>query len=308
MGASIKNIKIKKDNRFSNKYRKALRPYGFLLPTILVLGLLMAVPIFMNIGYTFFDNVIMNKNPVFVGLNNYYEVLTDSTFKIALKNTLIYAITSVAGHLLLGLIFALMLNSKYLHRHIKSLFRVIYILPWVFTMAVTAVLWRLILNPNGVANYVLMNLGILHEKVEWLSNPQYALIVTICVNIWAGYPFHMVSILAALQGVSQDLYEASTVDGANSFKQLYCITLPQIKPVIISLMMLDFIWNVQQFVLVWMLTGGGPIHATEVLSTHTYKLAFSQYEFSLAATSSIIMLCISMVVGFFYVRYQKKGD
>jgi multiple sugar transport system permease protein len=118
----------------------------------------------------------------------------------------------------------------------------------------------------------------------------------------------MVSLLAGLQGIPTELYEAGTIDGANGRQLFRYITLPQLKPIIVSLAMLDFIWTMHQFTLIWMTTGGGPIHVTEMLSTFTYKLAFSSYEFSHASASAFIILLLSMFVAFFYVRQQKASD
>ena len=210
-------------------------------------------------------------------------------------------------HMVIGLLFAMLLNSRLFSTATKSFFRVIYILPWVFTAAIIAILWRLLLNPNGIINYFLTQAGIIHTKVEWLGSRDTALYALTFINIWSGYPFYMISLLAGLQGISQDLYEAAEVDGANAYHQFISITIPQLKPIILSMAMLDCIWTMQQFPLVWMTTGGGPIHATEMLSTYTYKLAFSKYEFSLASASAVIILIFSMVLASVYVRRQKAS-
>ncbi len=118
----------------------------------------------------------------------------------------------------------------------------------------------------------------------------------------------MMSLLAGLQGIPRDLYEAATVDGANGLQRFRHVTLPQLRPIIVSLAMLDVIWTTQQFALIWMTTGGGPINVTEMLSTFTYKLAFSRYEFAMASASAVIIFGFSMVLAFFYVRYQKARD
>ena len=131
-----------------------------------------------------------------------------------------------------------------------------------------------------------MTLHIVGFKVEWFSSPRTALHAVTFVNIWAGYPLYMVSLLAGLQGIPKDLYEAAGIDGANELQKFWYITIPQLMPIIISIALLDFIWTMQVFPLVWMTTGGGPIHATEMLSTYTYKLAFSSYDFSLASASA----------------------
>lgn len=164
------------------------------------------------------------------------------------------------------------------------------------------------LNPNGIVNYMLSTSGIISSKIEWLSSTQFALHALTYINIWSGYPFYMVSLLAGLQGIPNELYEAATVDGANSIQSFMYVTIPKLKPIIVSMAMLDFIWTVQQFPLIWMTTGGGPIHATEMLSTYTYKLAFSSYEFSLASASAVIVLILSMCMAIFYVKKQKAED
>ena len=182
------------------------------------------------------------------------------------------------------------------------------VVAYAFTASIIAVLWRLMLNPNGVINYILMWSGIVSERIEWLSSRQLALHTVTFINIWAGYPFYMVSLLAGLQGIPDELYEAGTIDGANAPQLFRHITLPQLRPIIISLAMLDFIWTMQQFTLIWMTTGGGPIRVTEVLSTFTYKLAFSSYEFSLASANAFIILVLSLFVAVFYVRHQRASD
>jgi multiple sugar transport system permease protein len=254
------------------------------------------------------DNVIMNKNPVFVGIANYVDIVMNGVFQQALSNTLFFTVVSVIFHLILGLSFALLLNTKLLGPMTKALFRVVYVLPWVFTATIIAILWRLMLNPNGVINYILMSTGLATDQIEWLSSRQLALPTVTFINIWAGYPFYMVSLLAGLQGIPDELYEAGTIDGANGSQLFRYITIPQLKPIILSLAMLDFIWTMHQFTLIWMTTGGGPIRATEMLSTFTYKLAFSSYEFSMASTSAFVILILSMFVALFYVRNQRASD
>jgi multiple sugar transport system permease protein len=287
---------------------RRLEPYGFLSPTVILLVVLMLVPIVMVIRYSMMDNVIMNKNPVFAGLTNYVGVLTDPVFRVAVVNTAFFTGASVVAHLVLGMAFALLLNSPLLSSVTKAIFRVIYILPWLFTVAIIAVLWRLLLNPNGVINYLLQSAGLVDGKVEWLASTTTALYAVTFINIWSGYPFYMMSLLAGLQGIPRDLYEAATVDGASGFQRFRYVTIPQLRPIIVSIAMLDVIFTTQQFALIWMTTGGGPINVTEMLSTFTYKLAFSEYEFSAASASAVVIFLFSMVLAFFYVRYQKARD
>ncbi len=287
--------------------RRKWVPIAYLSPTVLLIVGLMVIPVVMVVTYSLKDNVIVSKNPVLVGFANYTKVLTDQRFLDAVKNTLVFIVASTAAHLVLGLAFALMLNSKLLGGVARALFRVVYILPWLFTVAVIAVLWRLMLDPYGVLNYLLKAIGLIRQEVDWFGDPTTALWALTFVNIWAGYPFFMISILAGLQGIPTDLYEAAAVDGATGPKQLRYVTLPQLKPVLLSMAVLDLIWTSQQFALIWMTTGGGPLNVTEMLSTYTYKQAFSNYEFSTASASAVIVLLLTMILAFFYVRHQKEG-
>jgi multiple sugar transport system permease protein len=294
--------------RSINRLKRRLTPYGFLTPTGVLLVILMVTPIIMVITYSLLDGVITNQNPAFVGFDNYVEVLTNPVFFTAVRNTLVFTISSVVVHFAIGLAFALMLNSPLLGNRIKGLFRVLYILPWLFTVAIVAVLWRLLLNPNGVVNYLLGSMGLTEGQTEWLASPSTALAAVTFINIWSGYPFFMISLLAGLQGIPRELYEAARVDGAGAWSQFRHVTLPQLRPIIISMALLDFIWTTQQFALIWMTTGGGPITSTEVLSTFTYKLAFTRFDFSVASASAVLVLLMSMVLAFFYVRHQKSRD
>jgi len=289
----------------SHRARRALAPYPYQAATILLLVMLMLVPIITVVRYSLQDNVIMNKHPAFVGLQNYITVFADPTFGISVGNTLYFTVLSVVFHLLVGMCFALLLNSRTVNPVVRSLLRVFYIMPWVFTATIIAIIWRLLLDPVGIVNFVSRALGVVGGNVEWFSSSRTAIHALTFVNIWAGYPFYMVSLLAGLQGIPNDLYEAATIDGANEPQKFWHITVPQLSPIILSIAMLDFIWTMQVFPLVWMTTGGGPIHATEVLGTYTYKLAFSTFKFSLASASAVIILILSMSVAFFYVRHQK---
>lgn len=283
-------------------FRRTAEPFGFLAPTLVLMFVLMIVPVVLVVGYSFMDNVILNKNPESVGLDNFVTVLTDSVFLTATGNTLFFTIISVVAHLVIGLGFAMLLNSPLIGNIPRAVFRALYILPWLFTAAVIAVLWRMLLAPNGVVNFLL------DTDVEWLASPALALGTVTFINVWAGYPFFMVSLLAGLQGVPAELHEAATVDGAGAWRRFWSVTIPQLRPIIISLTLLDLIWTSQQFALIWMTTGGGPVNVTEMLSTYTYKLAFSRYEFSLASTSAVLVLLMSMVLAFFYVRHQRARD
>ncbi|MGR9354434.1 carbohydrate ABC transporter permease [Rhizobium leguminosarum] len=285
---------------------RKLVPYFYVSPATLLLVLLMLFPMVMVFKYSLMDGVIMKKDAAFAGVQNYLTIFENPVFWQSVVQTLYFTIMSVVFHFIIGLAFALLLNTNRVDPLIRSILRVLFILPWLFTAVIIAIIWRLLLDPNGVVNSVLMALHIINFKVEWFSSTRTAIHALTFANIWAGYPLYMVSLLAGLQGISKELYEAAGIDGANELEKFWYITIPQLMPIIISIALLDFIWTMQVFPLVWMTTGGGPIYSTEVLSTFTYKLAFSQYEFSLASASAMIILIISMSVTYFYIKHQQR--
>lgn len=287
---------------------RTLGPYGFVGPAGILIIVLMVVPILIVVGYSLLNNVITEPSPHFVGLGNYIALFTDPDFLNAIGNTAVFTVTSVIAHLIIGVTFAMLLNSKLLPGWARSIFRVIFILPWLFTAAIIAILWRLLLDPHGVINFLLEQVHVIQSGVPWFGSPGTAMLAVVVMNIWSGYPFFMLSLLAGLQGIPQELYEAARVDGANGVQAFFNVTIPQLRPIIIAMAMLDLLWTTQQFALIWLTTGGGPINVTEMLSTFTYKAAFSNYEFSTASAAAVVLLLFSLIVAFFYVRAQRRAD
>lgn len=289
-----------------HKIGKNSTPYRYLAPTLILMIVFLVLPICMVVRYSFLDKAVVSKNPVFVGLENYKELFSDPAFWNATSNTIIFVVVSVIAHLVIGMMFALLLNSNYFKTRTKTIARVIYILPWVFTASVVAILWKLMLQPSGIINYLLEWLPTIERNSEWLSNSSISLAVICFINIWCGYPFYMISILAGLQGISGDLYESAAIDGATMTKSFLHITIPQLKPILISIAMLDFIWTLQSFNVIWMLTGGGPVNSTETLSIYIYQLAFKKVNYSMAGTAATTLLIVCIFIAIFYVRQQKK--
>ncbi|MCC8141870.1 MAG: sugar ABC transporter permease [Lachnospiraceae bacterium] len=294
------------------KSTKALRTgakaYGYLAPTLVLLVVFLVIPIVMVVSYSFYNNAVVVKDNYLVGFQNYAQILTDSEFWGAVKHTVIFVVVSVVAHILLGMGFALMLNSHYFKTRTKTVFRVFYILPWIFTASVIALLWRLILQPGGIADFMFSWLPAVDKSFSWLGETGIALAVVVFVNIWCGYPFYMISILAGLQGISGDLYESAALDGATGWKSFIHITIPQLSPILISIAMLDIIWTIQSFNVIWMLTGGGPLNVTETLSIYIYKLAFNSSQYGLASTVATIVLIVCVILAIFYVRLQRRAN
>ena len=291
----------------SRSLKNQLVAYRFIAPAIMLLVLLMVYPMILVIWNSFFSNYIIDPSPKWVGFEHYRWALTNDVFIRAFSNTMVFTVSSVILHLTIGLAFALLLNYP-INRYAQTFFRVLLILPWVFTVAVVAIVWRLLLDPLGIVNYILSIMGFVEPGLTWFGSPERALPALILTNAWGGYPYIMVSLLAGLQGIPNILYEAATIDGANSLQKFLYITIPQLRPVILSIGLLDFIWTYRLFELVWLTTGGGPGRSTEILGTYIYKLAFSQYQFSRASAVAVILSLTTLVLAVFYLKAQRMND
>jgi len=294
--------------RHRSRISRRIEPYLMIAPVVILFLGLIGVPIVILVRYSLLNNVIYVQHSSFVGIANYTSILSSASFWSAVEHTLIFTVVCVAGQLALGFAFATLLNSNDVGTVTKAIFRVIYILPWMFTAVIVALLWRLLLDPNGVINYLLGLVGVVRTAFPWLATPGWAMACIIVINIWAGYPFFMITLLAGLQSISPELYEAARVDGADYVQQLRNVTFPQLRPIIVGIGLLDVLWTTQQFTLVWITTGGGPLGSTQVLGTYIYTLAFQSYLMSPAAASAILLLLGSLVVAVFYVRHQRRMD
>ena len=284
---------------------QSLAPYLFVGPAMVLIGALMVYPIGTVLYYSMLENAVIEPDSDWVGLRHFRDLFAeDRVFRGAIGTTMVFTVASVALHVFFGLLLALTLNA-HVNPRVRSVFRTLLILPWIFTATIVAVNWRLILNPLGIVNFFLRSIGVIEHHLEWFSDPGRALPALILVNLWAGYPFVMVSLLAGLQGIPQVLYEAATVDGANRRQRFLLITLPQLAPVLLSISLLDFIWTFRLFPLIWLTTAGGPGRATQTLSVYAYKLAFSRFEYSQASSVAVIILLVTLGVSWFYVRRQR---
>ncbi len=287
----------------NKKLRNALEAFSFTGPSAIILFCVMLLPLILVVVYSFFQNMVVENSP-FVGFSNYMRFFTDPDIFKMVRFTIVFTIGSVFLHLAVGLLLAVKLNTN-INRFALSIFRGIFILPWVFTAAVVAVAWQLILLPQGILNSMFSVIIGQRVLVNWLGKPLIAMGTLIVVNAWRGYPFCMTSFLAGLQSIPESLYEAAQIDGAGRSQLFFRITLPQLRPVILSVVLLDAIWTLNLFPLIWLLTGGGPLSATDTIATFTYRYAFVDYQFGLASAAATIGLLVTMVFTVFYVRKQK---
>ncbi len=291
------NEKTQKVSR--TKLKSMLVPYGFVTPASLTILILVVYPILYGIYISFFDTNLVNKWK-FVGLRYYFRALTDVAFLHSLEKTMIFTVAVVAGHFFLGFIFASVLNMNIKWR---TLFRGILILPWLFPDVVIAYLFKWILNTQGgIVNELLMHFNLISEPVGWLSTSATAFPCVIFVSIWKGYPLVMVQILAGIQTISTDMYEAAEIDGASMWQRFCYITIPALKPILTTILILDTVWVFKQFTMIWLMTSGGPGSTTMVSAIEIYKNAFTYFKYGLASAQSVYILVICYLIGVVFRR------
>jgi multiple sugar transport system permease protein len=274
--------------------------YAFTLPAISLLALVLLVPL----GDVFYLSVHTdgsNGTMEFTGLSNYRQFLDDPMFWNAVRNTAIFTVGSVILHLLLGMGAALLLNRKIVGR---TVFRVIALVPWMFSSVVVAVLWNWMYSPQfGVINDILDRIGI-HSAAEiaWLGDLNLAMPAVIFANAWRGFPFVMIMVLAGLQSIPREEYEAANVDGASGMAAFRYVTLPHLRFVIGIAVILDSIWTFRYFDLIQVMTHGGPANATEVLVTLVFRNSFEYFKFGYASAIAVVAFFILLGFTLLYVR------
>ena len=267
----------------------------FVLPGTILLVLVLAFPAVQSIFYS----VLPEGGGPSLTLDNYSVLFGDSVFRQVFGNTVLFVILSVASHILLGLGVALALNQEIFA---KPIFRLIALLPWVVPDVVAGIIWRWMFDPiYGAFNDLLIKAGLISTHVQWLSNPRLALFSVTFVNLWRGFPFVMLILLAGLQSIPKVLYEAAAIDGASRWQLFSRITLPGLKKMLVVALALDIVWEVRRFGLTQTMTQGGPGNITEVLSTYIYKQYFQFFRFEYASAVAVVMTIALLGVSLPYI-------
>lgn len=273
--------------------------YNMVVPyVVLIVGLILFL-IYSNIQLSFADS-----GGKFT-LSNYSTVFTDSLFYKSLSNTFFWVVFSVAGQIILGLFIALLLMQI---SHGQAIFRsLILILPWATLDIVAGVMWKWMYNDMyGVINDILMKARIINQYIPWLALPTLAKVSVIVANIWKGFPLSAMFFLARLQEIPDELYEACEIDGGGAINKFFHITLPQLRSVLLTTLMLTTIWTINYFPLIYTMTGGGPNNATETIVTYIYRLSFKFLEYNRAsALSNILFFLILIISGLFLWAINK---
>ncbi|UNQ73275.1 carbohydrate ABC transporter permease [Infirmifilum sp. NZ] len=268
----------------------------YALPTVALIFFIFIIPTIYEIWLSFHTKVIGGE-PVFAGLYNYQRLISSEVFYKTILNTIIYSFTSVFAKAIIGLGAALLLNMRFRGR---GFLRGFSILPWAFPSFVCAVLFWFNYDYRGTFNMILKALGL--QPIHWMSYDN-AMFSVILLNIWHGWPFFFMGYLAGLQAIPVDLYEAADIDGASPLQKFRSITLPMLKPVLLTVMLLSLMWTMGEFTQIYMTTGGGPIDATLTIPIQTYKIAFqTELNMPLAAAYSVLVLPIYLVLIYFTLR------
>lgn len=266
-----------------------------LLPLfVLVVGLIV-YPFYRAIWLSFTDKLVGYPER-FVGLRNYLYLIHDDTFHEVIRNSLVFTVGSVGLKVLTGLAMALVLNGIWRWR---NLFRGLFLLPWITSTVIIALTWRWMFDAfpgRGFFNSVLIDLGLLSHPIAVFATPQGAMLAVIIANWWRGFPFFGVCYLAGMQSIPLVLYEAASVDGASPWRRFWHITLPGLKHILIITVLLSFIWTINDFNIVYVMTRGGPGTATQVFATYSYEVAFNQLRWGRGVTISIFLVP-ALIVG-----------
>lgn len=284
------------------KYNRLITPYLFIAPALLILILVIFIPLFIVFRLSFYDMDLVKE--VFIGFNNYrIAFFEDPKFWNAFKNTIIFSFTSVFLDLTIGFIIALVLNNI----SNSGWLRAMLIIPWIVSPVVAGLLWKWMFNIQfGIINAVLINLRLTSVSISWLTSPRLALLSCIMANVWKRCPFMMVMILAGLKAIPKEFHEAGDVDGANYVQKLFYITIPSILDILLISVLLDIIWNFKIFDLIFIMTGGGPGNASEVLATMIYKNAFNFYKYGYSSSLAVIMLLFLLIPVIIYIVIIKN--
>ena len=276
-----------------------------LLPTVALLGLFIAYPFVKGVMLSVTDTRVGVPGH-FVGLQNFANVWQDSIFRVAVSNTCVYTFVATVFKLALGLWLAVLLNR---HFRGKALTRAFILLPFIIPTVLSTLAWKWMFDPTfSVINWGLFRLGLIHARINWLGDPNLALISVIIVNIWRGLPFYAITLLAGLQTISPELHEAAAIDGARAWQRFRHVTWPLLLPVTLVVTLFSVIQTFADFQLVYVLTGGGPANATQLFATYAYQIGIGTGLLSQGATISLAVFPVLLLVVIFQLFYIRKAE
>ena len=275
-------------------------------PTVLVFCAVIVYPLISAIYLSLFSIFTPTLQGEWVGLANYRELLGEEEFWISLKNNLIWTVGTLSLQILFGVGMALVLHQNIWFR---SLARSLILFPYFISTVVAVLVWKWLFNDlYGILNHLMITVGLIDFPVDYLGTMPNAMISVILVGAWKYFPFVVIAVLARLQTIPDALYEAARIDGAGPIARVWDIPLPQLREVLVVIVMLRAIWDFKEFDLIYLLTGGGPITGTQTLPLLVYKEAFALNQMGMAAAYAVVMMVIMLVFMIVYIRRTRSED
>lgn len=277
--------------------------YLYVAPALIYMLFFVGYPIVSNLILSLQDVTVTTltaeKKP-WIGFQNYVELFQDDVLKSSIINTLLFTLACLGIQFIIGMLLALFFNKKF---SFAKPIRGILMMPWMIPITITALMFKFIFSSNvGILNQALQTLHMIDKPIDWLTQPHTAIFALIVANIWIGIPFNMILISTGLSTISEDLYESASIDGANRIQKFFKITLPLLRPAIESVLILGFIYTFKVFDLVYVMTNGGPVNSTHMLSTYSYKLSFEMFKYSKGAAVANILFVILLCVSLLYLK------
>jgi multiple sugar transport system permease protein len=292
-------------------YEKGDRWAGYLwvLPALAFMIAFIGYPLAYNLILSFQKVDVMNIKTAgkpFIGFGNYKEILSGDVLSTSITNTLLFTIGCLLLQFSIGLALALYFTTGF---RLQVRLRGLLAVAWMVPSTVVALLFKFMLSPScGILNYIFVGTGVLREPIGWLTSSATALWGTIIANTWIGVPFNMILLTAGLSGIPGELYESAAIDGATGAQKFFRITIPLLKPAMYAVLILGFVYTFKVFDLIYVMTNGGPVHATEVLSTYAYKLSFERFHFSEGAAAANILFACLFLVALGYLRLVRDDE
>jgi len=293
--------------RTRQRRRAQLTAWAFIAPVVIYLVVFYAYPLYRNLDLSFRDYTLrsfIDGTADFVWFDNYISVLSSSTFAPALLNTAIFTGVSILFQFTIGLALAVFFFK---HFPLAATLRALFLVPWLLPLLVSASVWAWMLNSeSGIINAAIHALG--GPQINWLTSPDWAMVSVLLANIWIGIPFNLVILYSGLQSIPVDVYEAASLDGANSWQTFWRITFPLLRPVSAITILLGLVYTLKVFDIIWIMTMGGPVNSSTILAIWSYRLGFGGQspDLSPAAAVGNLLIVLAFIFGLIYIRAQRR--
>lgn len=293
--------------KWSKERRDNIIGYSLIAPSLLLLILIGIIPILITVSYSFQYKVLTDPaNTHFVGLENYITLFTSTTFVEVLRNTAVFTVLSMVVQLIVGFAGALLMNSA---KRFVGIIRTAVLIPWAIPGIIIAYMFSFMFNDQlGVVNQLLQSVNIIDSPIAWLTDRTWAMLVVVLADTWKQFPYIALMLLAGLQTIPKELYESAEVDGAGKISRFFRITLPNLKGVLLIVLLFRTMGAIRIFDIIFGITGGGPANSTATLLYQAYKYLFGDMNFGLGSAMSTIITILILICSIIYIKVLKMDD